>query len=466
MSLVRIWCYCGRIEEAITIASTTTDKAAAYHLARQLENVERYQEAVHFYGKAQAYTNATRICRDQQLDSELVSLALYSTEEDMEQCAAYYEEQGTNWDKAIMLLHKSGQVGRALELAFKHQQFSALQHIATSLDDSVDPETLHTCAQFFVQHEQFTKAVDLLILAKKHLEALDVCIDKHIPISEEMAESMSPDKDAEQEYRRVLLERIGECCMSQGAYHLATKKFTQAGNRVQAMKALLKSGDTEKIIFFAGVSRQKEIYVMAANYLQRLDWRKDPEIMKNIITFYTKGRALDSLSGFYDACAQVEIDEYQNYEKALGALAEALKCMSKAKMRDITAQESKVNFLKRRISLLKKFVQSRRVYDEDPDEAMKQCLALLDEPDLDTSVRSGDVYGFMIEHYATQQNHQKAYMLVQELKQRLPSASLAYYVNGGVLENIHSALGVDLPLQSAASPDGDEIEEVPEDYGY
>jgi len=73
----------------------------------------------------------------------------------------------------------------------------------------------------------------------------------------------------------------------------------------QAMKALLKSGDTEKIIFFAGVSRQKEIYVMAANYLQSLDWRKDPEVMKNIIGFYTKGRALDSLAAFYDACAQV-----------------------------------------------------------------------------------------------------------------------------------------------------------------
>ncbi len=74
---------------------------------------------------------------------------------------------------------------------------------------------------------------------------------------------------------------------------------------LQAMKALLKSGDTEKIVFFAGVSRQKEIYVMAANYLQSLDWRKDPEIMKNIISFYTKGRALELLAGFYDACAQV-----------------------------------------------------------------------------------------------------------------------------------------------------------------
>lgn len=72
------------------------------------------------------------------------------------------------------------------------------------------------------------------------------------------------------------------------------------------MRALLKSGDTEKIVFFAGVSRQKEIYIMAANYLQSLDWRKEPEIMKNIISFYTKGRALDLLAGFYDACAQVQ----------------------------------------------------------------------------------------------------------------------------------------------------------------
>lgn len=73
----------------------------------------------------------------------------------------------------------------------------------------------------------------------------------------------------------------------------------------QAMKALLKSGDTEKIVFFANVSRQREIYVMAGHYLQSLDWPSDPEIMKNIIGFYTKGRAPEALAGFYDACAQV-----------------------------------------------------------------------------------------------------------------------------------------------------------------
>ena len=78
------------------------------------------------------------------------------------------------------------------------------------------------------------------------------------------------------------------------------------------MKALLKSGDTEKIVFFANVSRQREIYVMSGHYLQSLDWQTDPEIMKNIIGFYTKGRAPDALAGFYDACAQVKAIQGRN----------------------------------------------------------------------------------------------------------------------------------------------------------
>ncbi len=34
--------------------------------------------------------------------------------------------------------------------------------------------------------------------------------------------------------RRVrLLEKLAECCASQGSYHLATKKYTQAGNKTK-----------------------------------------------------------------------------------------------------------------------------------------------------------------------------------------------------------------------------------------
>ena len=115
--------------------------------------------------------------------------------------------------------------------------------------------------------------------------------------------------------RNALLCRVAKLCKKQGSYHLATKKYTQAGEKLKAMKSLLRSGDTEKIIFFAGVSRHRDIYILAANYLQNLDWHNDAEIMKNIISFYTKARAYEQLSNFYESCAALEIDEYRNYEK-------------------------------------------------------------------------------------------------------------------------------------------------------
>ena len=62
----------------------------------------------------------------------------------------------------------------------------------------------------------------------------------------------------------------------------------------------------------------------------------------------------------FSLVSQVEIDEYQNYDKALGALSEAYKCMAKAKMKNVMEQEEKITFLKQRIGLVKKFVQARR----------------------------------------------------------------------------------------------------------
>lgn len=83
------------------------------------------------------------------------------------------------------------------------------------------------------------------------------------------------------------------------------------------MKCLLKSGDTERIVYFANVCRQREIYIMAANYLQSLDWRKEPEIMKNIIQFYTRAKATGLLAGFYVACAQVRKYELSFFSLSL-----------------------------------------------------------------------------------------------------------------------------------------------------
>ncbi|XP_053936151.1 intraflagellar transport protein 140 homolog isoform X2 [Cuculus canorus] len=465
-SLVRVHCFQGNIQKAAEIANETGNWAASYHLARQYESQEEIKQAVYFYTRAQAFNNAIRLCKENNLDDQLMNLALLSSPEDMIEAACYYEEKGEQMDRAVMLYHKAGHFSKALELAFATQQFGALQLIAEDLDEKSDPALLARCSDFFIEHAQYEKAVDLLLAAKKYHEALQLCLKQNLTITEEMAEKMTVSKDSKdlsEESRRELLEQIADCCMRQGNYHMATKKYTQAGNKLKAMRALLKSGDTEKIVFFAGVSRQSEIYIMAANYLQSLDWRKDPEIMKNIISFYTKGRALDLLAGFYDVCAQVEIDEYQNYEKAQGALTEAYKCLSKSKTRNPLEQESKLAHLQSRMTLIKRFVHARRVYTEDPKEAIRQCELLLAEQDIDNAIRHGDVLGFLVEHYVRAEEFHMAYRYLEEMQKRIPATNLTYYLTPQTIEAVHRGAGV--PISRALLPeqicntDNKEVEE-------
>ncbi|XP_069011880.1 intraflagellar transport protein 140 homolog [Embiotoca jacksoni] len=446
LSLVRVHCYMGNIQKASEIANDTGDRAASYHLARHYEGHDDIKQAVHFYTRAQAYNNAIRLCKENGLDDQLMNLALLSNPEDMMEAACYYEEKDTHMDRAVALYHKAGYVSKALELAFATQQFSALQLIAEDLNENSDPALLARCSDFFITHSQYDKSVELLVAAKKYHQALELCVTQNLTITEDLAERMTvtDSKDLSEEARKELLEKIADCCMRQGNYHLATKKYTQAGNKLKAMRALLKSGDTEKIIFFANVCRQKELFIMAANYLQSLDWRKDPEILKTIIGFYTKGRAPDLLAGFYEACAQVEIDDYQNYEKALDALTEAFKCLSKAKDASTGQQEVKLADLQHKITLIKKFVHIRRLYADDAGEAVQLCEALLEEPELDPAVRVGDAFGFLVEHYCQKGNFQLAYHKLEELQRLLPSQNVRYYISPASLSALQKEMGVHL----------------------
>lgn len=328
-SQVRILCFLGELLKADSIARQSGDKAACYHLARHYENIGKISDAIQFYTKAQTYSNAVRICKENDLQNDLWTVANAARAKDKAVAAVYFEEMG-DFKRAVELYHRSGMLHKAVDMAFASKQPETLQVIAAELDENSDPELVERCAEFFVESQQPQKSVQLLGTVKKYEKAIEICGAYKVPITETLAELLTPNKDDDSEnIRSKILIALGEILQEQGDYHTATKKFTQAGDKMRAMKSLLKSGDTDKIVFFAGMSRQKEVYIMAANYLQSLNWQADGKVLKNIIQFYTKGHAFDLLANFYANCAQVEIDEFHDYEKAIKALQEASRCVTK-----------------------------------------------------------------------------------------------------------------------------------------
>eukprot|EP00873_Tetraselmis_striata_P011387 jgi/Tetstr1/431651/TSEL_021180.t1 len=464
LAVVRLLCFQGDMDAALTVVSDSKDPAAAFHLGRQMEAQDKVKEAVMYYSRSKRYSHAVRLAKKHGMVRELMNLALQSTQRVMIDTANYFEQRG-EFGKAVQLYQRGGRQARALDICFKGQLFEELELIADELNTDSDPSLLQRCADFFMDNQQHSRACHLLVLSKQYHRALEMCESYDIPVNEEMAEAMTPEKTASNaDERAKLLLRIARCAKNQGQYHLACKKYTQAGDKVKAMKSLLKSGDTEKIIFFVNVSRQKDIYMMGANYLQTLDWHNDPEVMKNIIAFYTKGKATDSLAGFYEACAQIEIDEYRDYDKALQAMREALKYVQRSRLPD---KDLRQGSLEQRIGMTERFAEAKAMMDGNPAGAVAACNALLDEAptEMDTSeasIRIGDVYALLVEYWHAQRNMEQAYALIEKMRgQRI---ILSPYLDNQMVAEVYRAMGIAAnPAQAEHDDGGIDEDEIPMD---
>lgn len=447
------------MSRAAEIVADTNDRASAYHFARQLEHQGEYQEAINFFAISGCFNHSIRLARQFGLDAELMRYAMKSTQALMVECAQHFESKG-EYDKAMQLYHKGGDTPRALELCFRigeepsnahtNLAFDMLNTIAQELGANSSPQLLARCGDFLVQHQQFEKAVDLYVMAKRYNAAIEMCAINRVSINETLADKLTPSDAIDSSERKEILKDLAKALKKQGSFALASKKYTQAGDRVRAIKCLVRSGDTKAVIQFATISRHPEIYTLAANYLQQMNWRGSMEIMKAIITFYTKAKAFLQLAGFYDSCAQVEIDEYRDYEKAIGALNEALKYLLKDDSR--TAREM-ASFLEKRILLISKFVEAK-ASRRDPGKMVAICEALLQDPMVEDAIRAGDCYALLIEHSYSTGNYQDAYQYMKEMKER--NIQVQPYVDREILEAVQKAVGVSSSKATANESKGDD----------
>jgi intraflagellar transport protein 140 len=403
-----------------------------------------------------------RLAKENGFERELMQLSLESDAHGSKLDAAKYFEENGDIEKAVLLYHKAGNTTYALKLAFEGQLFDALNQITDTLGEDTNPELLARCGNFFMENNQYSKAVHLFTTAKDYKHAMDICTRHSVKVDEDLVERLTPPKDyRDKKFRLSLLEKLGELCAEQGMYHVATKKYTQARKAVSAMKCLLKTGDTDKIIYYAQVTKKAPIFILAANYLQNADWHENETILNNIITFYKRAKAMTQLSAFYETCANVEIDDFRAYNKALEALQAAREYLNNASMGDPGQKETRLASMDSKIRMVSEFVRAKQAH---PTEMLAMCAQLLQESDLDNAVRVGDVYSEMITYHDQQENYEEAYNLMEQMKNHPPHGiALAPYIDEELIERCYDKAG---PAQG--QEDGgmeEDMEMMEEDFG-
>lgn len=168
-------------------------------------------------------------------------------------------------------------------------------------------------------------AIIALAKASAYQEALQAILDGKYQISERIADILTPTCIENDEDAIKVTETLGKLLHKAGLYQSAVKKFILAQNHTLAINSLIKQGDPMKVIKFANMARQKQVYIAASNFLQALDWRSNPTFMKAIINFYEKANSLENIAKFFANCAVEEISEYHDYVKAKQAIIEAIK---------------------------------------------------------------------------------------------------------------------------------------------
>uniref|UniRef100_A0A8R1HJJ6 Intraflagellar transport protein 140 homolog n=1 Tax=Caenorhabditis japonica TaxID=281687 RepID=A0A8R1HJJ6_CAEJA len=464
--LVRVKCIQGKIEEASKLAEDSKDKAACYLIGRMYEGDGDVVKAVKFFTKARALSSAIRLAKEHDMKDRLANLCLMAGGAELVSAARYYEDMPGYAHKAVMLYHKAGMIGRALDLAFRTEQFSALDLITKDLDAGTDPKTLKRAAEFFESNQNYEKAVNFLCLAKDFAAAVQLCRSKNVRVTDVFAEKMTPTKEdiPNAQERKRILENVAELCLQQGAYSAAAKKFTQAGDKLSAMRALLKSGDVQKIRFFANTARNKEIYILAANFMQTTNWQDNPQTMKDIETFYTKSQSFEHLGNFYKAVAIIEAENLRMLDKAMQALEMAAVCIGEAEQRNMftAGVEALKEDVKRYVVQLRKLQKVLDVMKTDAADGVRQLTTLAEESLEDDIVPCTRLFALLIDDYATKKNWKQAYRTIQALQKKVGGVDLETFLETATLDRVCDEMRVERVTKKKndeeAESDGEEVD--------
>lgn len=441
-SMIRVLTVLGQVDRARQICLDSDSQIANFLFAKYLEGQGEWKQAILFYSRSSRYYPAVKLAKEQKMDGEVMTLSLQSGSPALLLQSAKYFEDKHLLDKAAVLYHKGKNVSKALELCFATHNYDYLRTLVDDLGEGEDPETLVKAAEYFLAQGMYEKAVHLMLSSKQYSQALELCLKNNVKVTDNMIEKMIPDGVALDASKKDLIRRLADLCKKQGSFQLACKLYTKVGEKMKGFKCLLRLGDVEKITYYAKMAKNAQIFVMAANYLQNTNWHNDPELMKQIIMFYTKAKSYDALAGFFDNCASLEIDEFRDYDKALIAVKESIKYITKSSSAN---KQQLFNQYQARAEIIEAFIKAKAIRKSNSEEMLNTCVQILDYPNVDHFLRVGDVFAEIIEYYYTTQNYQQAYAYINRMRER--RIMISPYLDQEIVDTVYQRLGLESDSQ-------------------
>ncbi|KAF8292793.1 putative intraflagellar transport protein 140 [Trypanosoma cruzi] len=458
---------CMRANNAAGVAiarreSPTTETepvGAAFFVGLHYEHSNDVPNALKYYKHAGAWRAASKLAKAQRRYVDLLALSLASDDTQLMLDSAAFLERNSVFDKAVELYHRIGDVQKAIDVCIKGGLYDTMHRISSTLDAQSDPEVFMQMAEHFVGSGHYNKAAEMYIFAKAFPRALELCTSHGVTLTDEMAESMSSDANCSNlsgEERNALLRQIAGIAKDQGNWNLACKKYTEIGERLKAMKMLMRGGDVKKVIFFASHSRNTEIYTLAGNFLQSQNWHTDSNIYKHIVLFYTKAKAFSNLISFIDAFAQLQIDENRNYYEAWCALNECVQVLERN--RDAVYGGSSImakeEGLRTRRDIVQQVVMALKLLVDSASDEKKAkeliavCSDLIkrsrpshqDSANVLAAIRIGDVFALLVRYYYENARSAKDAMRVMESMLK-HAVQPRFFVERDLLEAVCAANG-------------------------
>lgn len=316
-----------------------------------------------------------RLAKEVGADDEVYASAIQAPKYVQVRAAKYFENKKF-YQKAVVLYMKGKSLKKALDLAMKHKLDEYISQITSLIDkEKTDTGSMGKIGDQLMDMGQHSKALSMFIGSGQIDKAVTLLQEQNIELDDDLVKKLIPEKGSDEEKRKSIIKIVAKRLKQQKKTQMAANLYLDIGEHIKALKCLITEANIDKVIQVANMMRSPEGYNLAANFLQGCDWNIRTDLIRHIISFYTKSKNWDSLAKFFEACSMYEIDEFKNYEKALKALNEAEKYAGKSS--DLSTRLSDIQ---KKTKILEKFIETNTSMESNPEDAMISYRELLDDP--------------------------------------------------------------------------------------